>query len=104
MAEVMTQLIGLSSATLALVVTFNAQLHGPSWLAAVAFASFACCVGSGLIAKTLIYLSHVLSIQEDRRDDYERARKQGVFAFWAAGVTFAVALTGLAAYAIVAIA
>jgi hypothetical protein len=39
-ADVLTQIIGLSSATLAVVVTFRVQLKGgPSWLLKVAFAS-----------------------------------------------------------------
>jgi hypothetical protein len=54
-AEVLTQIIGLSSATLAVVVTFRVQLKGgPPWLLQVAFASFAICIGAALISKTTL--------------------------------------------------
>jgi hypothetical protein len=102
-ADVLTQIIGLSSATLAVVVTFRVQLTGgPSWLLKVAFASFAICIGAALISKTVIYRAHALSAKpQDSR--IKSDRRLGGGAFWLASGAFGVALTALALYAILAI-
>jgi hypothetical protein len=103
-ADVLTQIIGLSSATLAVVVTFRVQLKGgPSWLLKVAFASFAICIGAALISKTTIYRAHALSAKPEGDPRIKSDRRLGGGAFWLASGAFSVALTALALYAILAI-
>ena len=100
-AEVLTQIIGLSSATLAVVVTFRVQLKGgPPWLLQVAFASFAICIGAALISKTTIYRAHALSAKPEGDPRIKSDRRLGGGAFWLASGAFSVALTALALYAI----
>jgi len=103
-ADVLTQIIGLSSATLAVAVTFRVQLQGgPSWLLKVAFASFAICIGAALISKTTIYRAHALSAKPEGDPRIKSDRRLGGGAYWLASGAFGVALTAIALYAILAI-
>ncbi len=84
-------MIGLSSGTLALVVTFRVHLEGgPSWVLQIAFASFACCIAAGIVAKTTIYLSHVQMIEPVKEAGFYIAftRKWGFTTFWVASIAF----------------
>jgi hypothetical protein len=96
-AEILTQLITLSSGSIVVLVGFasGSDPQGPKWAVVTAMFGLAICILSGLYAKMVLYLWHVRDIRGKATD---RVRQVADVTGGIAAFAFVVALIALAVY------